>query len=47
MLATARKTNEQRTFLDDTADPNTKYTYYVTSADRLHNESKASKRKTK
>ncbi|PJH94198.1 glycoside hydrolase family 10 protein [Bacillus sp. SN1] len=47
LLATARKTNEQQTFLDDTADPNTKYTYYVTSADRVHNESKASKRKTK
>ncbi|MCY8720919.1 glycoside hydrolase family 10 protein [Bacillus sp. S10C12M] len=47
LLATARKTNEQQTFLDDTADPNKQYTYYVTSADRLHNESEASKRKTK
>ncbi|MHA6486328.1 glycoside hydrolase family 10 protein [Bacillus cabrialesii] len=47
LLGTVRKTNGQQTFLDETADPNKKYTYYVTSADRLHNESKASKRKTK
>ncbi|MEC0251899.1 glycoside hydrolase family 10 protein [Bacillus halotolerans] len=45
LLATARKTSDKQTFLDDTAEPNKTYSYYVTSADRLHNESKASKRK--
>nr|WP_232345403.1 family 10 glycosylhydrolase [Paenactinomyces guangxiensis] len=40
LLATVRKTNGVfQSFTDKTAEPGKKYTYVITAADRLHNES--------
>ncbi|WP_396230049.1 family 10 glycosylhydrolase [Cytobacillus sp.] len=42
LIKTLRKNGEQQMFLDKTAEANKKYTYVITSLDRLHNESDTS-----
>jgi hypothetical protein len=43
LLTTVRKTGEKQLFVDQNALQNQTYTYVVTSVDRLHNESAASR----
>ncbi len=43
LLTTVRKTEAEQVFVDETADPSKEYTYVITSVDRTHNESKASR----
>ncbi|QUF63568.1 glycoside hydrolase family 10 protein [Bacillus atrophaeus] len=46
LLATMRKTGNHQTFLDESTETSQVYTYFVTAADRLHNESTPSKKVT-
>ena len=46
LLTTVRKTADVQEFTDESASPDGTYTYIVTALDRLHNESKESKKAT-
>lgn len=47
LVATVRRSGDHwQTWTDDTAEPGTSYTYYVTALDRLHHESRLSPGRT-
>lgn len=46
LLTTVRKTSDTQVFTDETIEEHKSYTYIITALDRLHNESKESKKIT-